>query len=306
MNRLQQAEPLSVAIEISSDASANRPDLIGGSQGEGFVTPEVADKLIQSQQWQSEIMPLICATVFAVLGVFFLVGWMTQRKKQEYAYFAAFSFLQAVGQFSAVDWMQQLLGATFLSELKVVLLIWEGSLAMLLGLALARTRASWMVMAVSTAVLATSAFLLAPWISLPLATLAKWEKYLFQVFVPLAYARGAIACLIQWNVLSQRREFASWGHEMSHRIAQRRRDLGILGLGFMTVGALYAVQAMFFSSADAWMRMFRLSHLVLLMGCYGAGWMRNRLRDEAGQVLRLTRIKGPVTNAEWQDVKKAG
>ncbi|MFL5812345.1 MAG: hypothetical protein ACJ763_02110 [Bdellovibrionia bacterium] len=266
----------------------------------------VQDQLSQSQQWQSELMPLLCAMIFAVLGVFFLAGWMTQRKKQEYAYFAAFSFLQGVGQFCAVDWMQQLLGASFLSELRVVLLVWEGSLAMLLGLALARTRASWMAMAVFTTVLVTSMLLLAPWISLPKATLANWEKYLFQVFVPLAYARGAAACLIQWNVLSQRRAFANLGQEMSLRIAQRRRELGTLGFGFLTVGALYAAQALFFSSADAWMRVFRLSHLVLLIACYGAGWMQNRLRDDARLVLRLMRHKNPAANPESENVKKAG
>jgi hypothetical protein len=306
MSRLQQAEPLCVAMEISSEASAVSPDRLGGAQGEGFVTSDIAEKLIQSQQWQSELMPLICATIFTVLGAFFFTGWLTQRQKQEYAYFAAFSFLQAVGQFCAVDFVQQFAGTALLSELKVVLLVWEGSLAMLLGLALARTRASWMAMAVSFAVLVTSALLLAPWISLPLATLAKWEKYLFQVFVPLAYARGAMACWIQWNVLFQQQELATLAPGIRLRVNQRRQDLARLSFGFLIVGALYAIQAALFSSADAWMGVFRLTHFVVLIACYGSGWMQNRLHDDAGKVLRLTRHKASSETSESSDLQKAG
>jgi hypothetical protein len=290
LKRLQQAEPLSVAIEISSDTSAFKRDRLDKKRGEGLVTPEVADKLIQANLWERKLIPLICATVFGVLGILFFTGWLIQRRKQEYAYFAAFSFLQAVGQICAIDFMQQVLGSSFLSELGVVLLVWEGSLAMLLGLALARTRASWMVMAICATFLATSVLLLAPWISLPAATLAKWELYLFKGFVPLAYARGALACFIQWNVLSHRRAFVSLGFEKSVRAMQRRRDLRRLTLGFFGVSILYFFQSEFVSNADPRMGVFRLTHFVLLITCYGAGWIKNQLRDDVHAVLRLTRL----------------
>jgi hypothetical protein len=294
LGRLQAGEPLSIAIEVSQTEPSLKADALGGKTGEGFVTPEIADDLIQARQWENELEPLICATAFGVLGSLFFFGWMTQRRKQEYAFFATFAFLQSWMHVCEIDFVRQMIGIHWMSLGRVSFLLWEGTLAMLLGFSLARTRSSWMIAVVSmTATLSLIPFA-ASWMPFSIGSLASWQKYLFKAFVPLAYARGGLACLIQWNVLSQRRLMS----RLMPRMQRRKRDLRRMGLALIFIGALYAVQAVFYSSIDGAMSLFRLSHFLIVLACYGVGVMEERFQSSQE---RVTETAQP----DLQDIRKA-
>lgn len=298
-SRLQEGQPLDVSIEMSQIDPSVKSDAVVGKSGKGFVTPEIADDLLQAHHWEAEIEPLMSATAFGILGALFFFGWLTQRRKQEYAYFAAFAFLQTGMHVCEVDFVQQMIGSHWMSLARLSFLLWEGSLAMLLGFALARTRASWMIVAVAITAFASCVPFASDLLSISIGNLASWQRYLFKVFVPLAYCRGAFACLIQWNVLSQRRVLASMEQIMGLRMSKRKRDLRRLGLGLLFVGALYAIQALFYSTTDGAMGLFRLSHFFILLVCYGAGVFEDRLRNQLQPVTQVSTLR-------TQDICKAG
>jgi len=283
MKRLEEGRPLDLVIELTKKMEKS---------SQGLITPEMADRLIQARHWKNELEPFFCATVFGVLGCLFLMGWLIQRRKQELAYFAAFAFLQALMHLCRIDFVERALGYRLATQAHTVFLLWEGSLAMLLGFSLARTRGSWMGATIGATLLASLAlFVLAA---------ASWQKYLFQIFIPLAYARGALACLIQWNVLSQRKMLAT-GNVAS---AGRREDLRRLGVGLLVIGASHALQAMFFGPSG----LFRLAEFVILLSCYAAGmitesseqmrveWvdLNSKLREVEGIYVSTPRPSGTI------------
>lgn len=304
VGRLQAGEPLSIVIEVSRTQQDLKADVHGRKAGEGFVTPEIADDLIQARQWETELEPLICATAFGVLGSLFFFGWVTQRRKQEYAYFAAFAFLQSWMHVCGIDFVQQMIGVHWMSLGRLSFLVWEGTLAMLLGFALARTRSSWMIAVVAITTALSLIPFAASWMPFSIGSLASWQKYLFKAFVPLAYARGGVACLIQWNVLSQHRhrQMIASNYPVTDTrvipcIMRRSRDLRRMGLALILIGALFALQATLYSMSDGAMGLFRLSHFLILLACYGVGEIEERRQ---GSQERVT--QAPQQGA--QDIRK--
>jgi hypothetical protein len=271
MKRLESGAPLSVAIEVFEDPTHPQADILGGETGEGFVTPQIAESLKRTHFWKARSLPLICATLFAALGAAFFFSWLSDRKKQECAIIAACAFFQALMQVCAIDLVHELMDERFWNLAQVILLLWEGSLGMLLGFAFARSRGSWMLGIGLTAVLSSSIPCSVFFFSSRSAILLSWQIYLFRWMLPLAYARGASACFIQWNVLAHRKTVVSQGPVLSACMIRRKNELLRLGSTLVLIGALYAIEGCVLSSTDSRMSVCRILNFMLLLIAYAAG-----------------------------------
>lgn len=268
MRRLESGLPLHLAIEVINDVGAAHPDLLGQEYGEGFTTSAWASELTQKILWNNHSGPLLFSLVYLSIGSFFLIAWFSGSRKQEYAFFAAYVFLQALMQMNSLDSVRALRSTLFWNELNLGLLVGEGTLALLLGLSFSRVRRSWMgpLVVVSIIVGALPFILRTP----SYTTVAFWESQIFRWFIPVAYIRGGFSCLIQWHWLRR------WKRDGS--LALRQGVLLKMGAGLCLVGILAFVESWFMTPTDFNLSYFKLTHVGILLSIYISSNLQERRR----------------------------
>lgn len=266
--RLEAGTPLHLAIELINDVGAVQPDLLGQEYGEGFTTSAWASELTQKILWNNHSGPLLFSLLYLSLGAFFLIAWFGGSRKQEYAFFAAYLFLQALMQMNSLDSVRSLRSTLFWSQLNLGLLVGEGTLALLLGLSFARVKRSWILPLVVISIIAgfVPFMLRAP----SYASIAFWEAQIFRWFIPIAYFRGGFSCLIQWHWLGR------WKRDGS--LEKRQALLLKMGLGLPLIASLAFVESWFLTPNDFNLSYFKLLHVSVLLMIYVGANLQERRR----------------------------
>jgi hypothetical protein len=268
MKRLESGQPMHLAIEVINDEGLVHPDLLGQEYGEGFTTSSWASELTQKILWNNHSGPFLFSLVYLSIGSFFLIAWFSGSRKQEYAFFAAYVFLQALMQMDSLDSVRSLRSTLFWNQLNLGLLVGEGTLALLLGLSFARVRRSWITpLVITSIVVGFLPFLLR---SPSYVAVAFWEAQIFRWFIPLAYLRGGVSCLIQWHYLRR------WRRDGS--LILRQNTLLKMGLALSLIGTLAFAESWFLTPNDFNLSYFKLIHVGILLSIYIGSNLQERRR----------------------------
>jgi hypothetical protein len=222
-------EPVQLFIEIHYNLQTLFPDMLERKQERLASRPE-AENYMRLKNHRHESQPWILMYSNLLVAALFFFFWFSARKKQEYWYLAMYSLVHGFLQLTLIDFVFRDYTMAIIRASDFVGRMYEGSFAMLLGLAYARVRIDIFHKLVPV-------LLVLPIIAIGLAAgntdlLVSFNSMANNIFVPLCLITGIFACVSQWFYLKQ--------HPKLRDLASTRvRRLGLFVLSYSLLILIY-------------------------------------------------------------------
>lgn len=225
--RLEQNEPLSIAVAVFRDGRMRTIDSSWFVPTLGLFTSKAADEQIRWTVFAGDTRFLIMFAIFVLLGTVFRFAASSDQAKDEFRAAALLSFILALTQFVMADSVFRMIGSTIYYRMISAFFLGEITAVLAFGLTIARNRQAYVTIA-STA---TPVFLLLVFF-LP----SNWidNGQIAQTTVnsvtPFAYIFAGILCLIQFAQLQST--------QSRNRISEtpsQSRNTTLLAMTFMLI-----------------------------------------------------------------------
>ena len=248
---LERGEAIAIAIRAVHTVGSLAPDALATNRQEGLTTAAGAEHYLKAENVENHTRPAIFLGAYAIMGLLALGFWASHHVRKDFLFIGLYAIFHAGLLIVESNASNGFLSLDMKRTLRIFTLAYEGGLALMFGLAWARTRRG--VMNGFILAILPLPFLIRLFVTDP-QSLRSAAMMLHAWFVPTCYALGAVACLLQGaNLLGDVKK--------RHHLMRRGRRLLAVGFALLALGVGYWLESATAFSITEYAVWYRLSNI---------------------------------------------